>query len=69
MKNIVKVDVSQIKEQTIIGRTWRAMVYGDYYVTITVIYIKSQSIPASRKCLLCNDHRGKRLNKYDHSFC
>ena len=30
------------------------------------IYIKLQPIPAPGKCLLCNDDRGPRLNKYDH---
>ena len=38
------------------GHTWRATVHGECYV----------SIPAPGKCLLRNDHRKPRLNKYDH---
>ena len=31
------------------------------------IYIKPQSIPSPAECLLCNNHRGPSVNKYDLS--
>ena len=46
-------------------RTWRVMVYGDCYVIISVYFIKPQSIPATLKCLLRNNHCRPRLAKYD----
>ena len=48
-----------------IGHTWRAVVHGDCYYTITVYLHKTPVYPNPWKCLLRNDHRGPRLNEYD----
>ena len=47
-------------------RTCWAVVHGDCYVTIIVFL---HTTPAHPNPLLCNDHRGPRLNKYDGGIC
>ena len=44
------------------GHTCWAVVHGDHYVTFTYNPSHTQSL---EQCLLRNDHRGPRLNKYD----
>ena len=49
--------------------TWRQTVHHGRLRNNQFIYLKPQSIPVLEQCLLCNNHHGPSVAKYDQFFC